>query len=366
MPTFDIIRGNTPKKSFRVDSIIGTYDLQTSHITEHFKGNIDLPEKWNIGLIVGRSGTGKSTIAKELFGDYISGDYTWEHDNILDDFPKNVEIKDITYALTSVGFSSPPSWLKPYNVLSNGEKMRVNVARAMLSTDDLFVFDEFTSVVDRNVAQISSFAIQKAIRRKNKRFIAVTCHYDVENWLMPDWIFNTDTMTFSLVDEETQKKNRPAINIEIREIKKGKDEVWRIFSKYHYLSYSFNKSARTFVAYVNGELAGFTSVLPFVHPKKKDYMREHRTVVLPDYQGVGIGREIRNKIASYFKSVGKGYITTSSSPSIIYASRDNTKWIMTRHGRASIGSENGKIQNKHKKGSTSSNRVTCSWEYVGE
>lgn len=120
------------------------------------------------------------------------------------------------------------------------------------------------------------------------------------------------------------------------------------------------------MAYVNGELAGFTSALPFVHPKKKDYMRGHRTVVLPDYQGVGIGREIRNKIASYFKSVGKGYITTSSSPSIIYASRDNTKWIMTRHGRLFIGSENGKIQNKHKKGSTSSNRVTCSWEYVGE
>ena len=113
MPNFDIIRENTPQKSFRVDSVIGTYDLQTSHITEHFKGNIDLPEKWNIGLIVGRSGTGKTTIARELFGEYMANDYEWTHDNILDDMPKDATIREITYALTSVGFSSPPSWLKP-------------------------------------------------------------------------------------------------------------------------------------------------------------------------------------------------------------------------------------------------------------
>lgn len=363
MPNFDIIRENTPQKSFRVDSIIGTYDLQTSHITEHFKGSINLPEKWNIGLIVGRSGTGKTTIARELFGEYMADDYEWTHDNILDDMPKDATIREITYALTSVGFSSPPSWLKPYSVLSNGEKMRVNVARAMLSTNDLFVFDEFTSVVDRNVAQVSSFAIQKAIRRKNKRFIAVTCHYDVQDWLMPDWVFNTDTMTFSLIDEETQKKNRPSINIEIREVKHNKSEVWRIFSKYHYLNYSFNNAARAFVAYANGELCGFTSALPFPHPKKKGYVKGHRTVVLPDYQGVGIGAAMRIEVAEYFKRNGRGYIMTSSNPAQIYANAKSKKWVMTRKGRTSSGS--GKIQNKYKRGSTSCERITCSWEYVG-
>ena len=209
MPSFDIVRTAQPNDSFRVQSIIGTYDLQQQHVTEHFVGNIELPDKWNIGLIVGRSGSGKSTIAHELFGADIINGFDWSHDNILDDMPQGVTTKEIAATLTTVGFSSPPSWLKPYAVLSNGEKMRCDIARAILEKRDMFVFDEFTSVVDRNVAHVASLAIQKAIRRQQKRFIAVTCHYDVQEWLMPDWVFNTDDMTFQLLDAEAQKKIDP-------------------------------------------------------------------------------------------------------------------------------------------------------------
>jgi hypothetical protein len=42
--------------------------------------------------------------------------------------------------------------------------------------------------------------MQKAIRKSNKQFIAVTCHNDVEDWLLPDWVFDTDTMTFRECD----------------------------------------------------------------------------------------------------------------------------------------------------------------------
>lgn len=206
MPSFDIVRTSQPTDSFRVQSIIGTYDLQQQHVTEHFKGEINLPDKWNIGLIVGRSGSGKTTIAHELFDADIINGFDWTHDNILDDMPKEATVKEIAAMLTAVGFSSPPSWLKPYGVLSNGEKMRCDIARAILEKRELFVFDEFTSVVDRNVARVSSLAIQKAIRRQDRRFIAVTCHYDVQDWLMPDWVFNTDDMTFQLLDAEAQKK----------------------------------------------------------------------------------------------------------------------------------------------------------------
>lgn len=366
MPHFDIIRECKPKKTFRVESVMGTFDLQTEHVKEHFVGDIDLPEEWNVGLIVGRSGSGKTTIARELFGANITGDYQYTHESILDDMPKNATMREITMALNSVGFSSPPSWLKPYSALSNGERMRCDIARAMLENDDFFVFDEFTSVVDRNVAQISSFAIQKAIRRNKKKFIAVTCHYDVQDWLMPDWVFNTDTMTFQQIDAETQKKNRPAINLEIREVRKRKDEVWRMFAKYHYLSASFNNAARTFVCYANGSLAGFTSALHFMHPRKKNTWREHRSVVFPDYQGVGIGIVMTDAIAEMFHKNGKSFITTTSNPAMIKARSKSGKWAMTSHGRNGNGSNAGKIQNKHIKGSTSSARITCAFEYIGE
>ena len=99
--------------------------------------------------------------------------------------------------LCSVGFASPPDWLKSYDCLSQGEKMRVDIARALCLDSELVVFDEFTSVVDREIAKVSAYAISKAVRRSKKQFIAVTCHYDVVDWLDPDWVFCTDTMEFS-------------------------------------------------------------------------------------------------------------------------------------------------------------------------
>lgn len=104
----------------------------------------------------------------------------------------------------SVGFGSVPSWLKPYNVLSNGEKMRVDLARALLEKDKV-CFDEFTSVVDRNVAQTACIAINKAIKRTNKQFIAISCHYDIIDWLQPDWIFDTNKMQMVFTTVHDQK-----------------------------------------------------------------------------------------------------------------------------------------------------------------
>ena len=96
-----------------------------------------------------------------------------------------------------MGFASPPDWLKSYDCLSQGEKMRVDIARALCLPQKTAVFDEFTSVVDREIAKVSAFAISKAVRCSKKKFIAVTCHYDVVDWLDPDWVFCTDMMEFS-------------------------------------------------------------------------------------------------------------------------------------------------------------------------
>lgn len=54
MPSFDIIKDINPDNTFRVSSIVGAFDIDTQHIQEHFKGNIDIEDKdWNVGLIVG-------------------------------------------------------------------------------------------------------------------------------------------------------------------------------------------------------------------------------------------------------------------------------------------------------------------------
>ena len=121
-----------------------------------------------------------------------------------------------------------------------------------------------------------------------------------------------------------------------------------------------------YVALCNGELCGLCAVLPFPHPILKNAYKEHRTVILPDYQGVGIGTAFTDYIAQHYKDNGKIFISTTSSPSMIHSRVNNTKWITTRIGRSSSGSGSGKIQNKNKKGSTSCNRITMSFKYIGK
>ena len=208
MPSFDIVRHHKAGESFRVQSVIGKFDLQSSEVTERFQGQFELPEKWNVGLIVGASGTGKTTIAKELFPDAYFEGFEYTHASVVDDMPKRAKMDEVTRMLNSVGFSSPPSWLKPYSVLSNGQKMRVDMARALLTEEPLVVFDEYTSVVDRQVAQVGSFAVQKAVRKADRQFIAVGCHYDVEDWLLPDWVFDTNSMTFR---QGAKKKDQTSV-----------------------------------------------------------------------------------------------------------------------------------------------------------
>lgn len=201
MPSFDIIKESNPEETYRVAATVGAFDLDIKKISERFTGSIDIEgREWNIGLIVGGSGTGKSTIAKEVFGNYFT-ECVYVSKSVIDDMPAGKSIKEVTKAFTSVGFASPPSWLKPYAVLSNGEKMRCDLANCILQEKEIIVFDEFTSVVNREVAKTGSYAISKAVKKLNKKFIAIACHSDIIEWLEPDWIYNTDEQRFFFVQE---------------------------------------------------------------------------------------------------------------------------------------------------------------------
>ena len=139
----------------------------------------------------------------------------------LNDFPAELSIKDIETALCSSGFSEPPSWLKSYAVLSQGQKMRVDVAHALCLPQNLVVFDEFTSTVDRTVAEIGSYAISRAVRKHpGKQFIAVTCHFDVLDWLEPDWVYDVGANVFWDYTG-TLQEHKTAFGTQIRSVKKN-------------------------------------------------------------------------------------------------------------------------------------------------
>ena len=206
MPNFNIVKKSDVEKTFRVAKVIADFDVKTEHAQEHFEGCIELPTEWNIGVIVGASGTGKTTIAKELFADCFVKNFEYKAKSVIDDMDQTANVEEIERMFYAVGFGSVPSWLKPYEVLSNGEKMRVDLARALLEKDRV-CFDEFTSVVDRNVAQTACIAINKAVKKQNKKFVAVSCHYDILEWLQPDWVFDTNTMQMDFQFAHDQLKN---------------------------------------------------------------------------------------------------------------------------------------------------------------
>jgi ATPase subunit of ABC transporter with duplicated ATPase domains len=112
------------------------FDLDVGVVKKEFDVQIPIENgEWNIGLIVGASGSGKTTIAKKLFANFdLFNGFDWSSSSLVDDFSQEFGAKEITEALSSVGFSSPPDWLKPFAVLSNGQKMRAELARVMLES----------------------------------------------------------------------------------------------------------------------------------------------------------------------------------------------------------------------------------------
>lgn len=356
MPSAKFIVESKSSNTFKANKVKSMFDCDMDVIKKEFNINIPIENtKWNIGLIVGASGTGKTTIARKVFENFRFFDgFEWTSQSIIDDFGDNYSAKEITEILSKVGFASPPDWLKPFNVLSNGQKMRAELARLILETDEPFIYDEFTSVVDRQVACIGSAAIQKFIRKQNKQFVAVSCHYDIEEWLEPDWVFDCNTMEFS-----QRSLRRPEIKCSIRTAKQSE---WREFMDFHYLSHDHNNAAHKYVCTIGNESVAWCSILHFPHPHVKNMKRIHRIVVKPDYQGIGLGTKFMSEVAKKYKNSKMRITLVTSSPAFIHGLQHSKNWIMTRKPGRIDKPKNHSYNNIE--GSNSSDRLTATFEFV--
>lgn len=360
----------------RAQQVAGIFDIeQEPASTCEWDVVLPISEKpWNIGLITGPSGSGKSTIAREL----LSGPgFLWPENlknwpktrPIVEGFPEDMATKEICAILSSVGFSSPPAWLRPFHVLSTGQQFRCELARLLAyarqaAEGQVVVMDEFSSVVDRTVAKIGSAALAKTVRQRALQFVAITCHEDVIEWLQPDWILHTGSEPPTFAWRSLQQ--RPTIELELV---RTTLQAWPLFRTHHYLSAELSSSSTCFIAFA--QLAGhpqvpaaFSSWVNIIgHRGGK---REHRTVVLPDFQGVGVGMSVSSTLASMWKALGYPAKSTTTHPAFVQSRQRSPLWKMTRGpsltAHMGANARNRKLARQFGHCRT---RMTAGFEYVG-
>jgi len=335
-----VLKSNVVQDEY-TDYIENNFDLHISDTCTVLIPNklnlSDLHNDWNIGVICGASGSGKSTIlryiCKQITGMSVIPQPKFDNNKTLIANFSNMTPKEATLLLSQMGLASVPTWIRPYNVLSNGEQYRAQLAKLVADNDEneIIFVDEYTSVVDRNVAMAMSNALQKYIRRVNKRIILATCHYDVFDWLRPDWIYDLNRGG-ALLRGDYLRRQRPKIELSVF---RTTCDTWERFKKYHYMTAKLNEAATCFVFTWNNKLVAFNAILPLPSGQYQNAWRSSRLVVLPDFQGLGIGSKVSEFIGGILKASGKTLYTKTINPALgLYRQKSNNWEASAANGKA--------------------------------
>lgn len=341
------------------------FDIQNKEESNvEIQNNIILNFDWQIGVIYGGSGTGKSTLLKN-FGTIQESNFD-NSKSLISNFDW-LEPQEATYLLSSMGLSSVPTWLRPFHTLSNGEQYRASLAYVVgkAQENEVILIDEYTSVVDREVAKAMSNALQKYIRRTNKKVILASCHFDIMEWLQPDWVYSPNK---GRVERPDYLRQRPSIDLEIF---RCRYETWKVFKQHHYLTQELNAAAKCFCFTWNDKPIGFIAILPLPSGTISDAFRVSRLVILPDYQGLSIGIKILNIFGAMYKSIGKSLYIKTSNPSLFNGMKNNQfnwKLVTENNNIAQIKKTNEKLieQGKDNGLKLVKESITKSYKYIGE
>jgi GNAT superfamily N-acetyltransferase len=133
-----------------------------------------------------------------------------------------------------------------------------------------------------------------------------------------------------------------------------------MFRQYHYLNSNIGAGVRCYTAIYNTKPIAFIAVAAV--KMKIAYYRVSRLVVLPDYQGIGLGKQLLDFIAELYTTQTKlPFYLVTSNPQLVKG--NNSSWNINRFGHANIGRHNSKINNGLRC-SLSRNRITVTLRYI--
>jgi len=337
-------------------------------ITDHKEAKVAIPELPTDGivLIVGTSGSGKSTILNTL-GNNSQVQFD-PRVNVIENFSTPERGEEL---LLACGLRSIPAWFRPPYTLSNGEHHRFVMAICL--DQGINVVDEFTSVVDRDTAKSLALSIRKFYDRRGTTdplYIA-SCHRDIVDWLDPDYVYDTDLCVLENRRSPFRLGTRPELALTI---KSSSVDYWRYFSRYHYLDTEISKSAHYYVLLLGDKPIGFHAAIHSTNRDIHSYWRGHRTVILPEFQGMGIGTAFSDAIAKIYVDQGLRYFSKTAHPSFGEHREKSDLWRPTSMNKKSrVGSylnKDGTARKMAGYGGTTTvrdaYRVCYSHEYIGK
>lgn len=325
-------------KSYRAARVRSLFNVDTG---AEFSLDANLAiddDAWRIGVVVGPSGSGKTSIGRAIWGPEAFYAPEWpENAPIVDAVAPGGDFDAITGAFAAVGLGSVPTWLRPYPVLSNGEKFRADMARLVVEAPARAVIDEFTSVVDRQIARIGALAFAKVWRRGKGQVVLLTPHYDILDWLEPDWIFDTAGGSFERAPAGRVLRRRPRFDLEII---RTNWRYWPEFEPHHYLKLPKMPASTCYVGLVGGERVCHIGVST-IYVGTGLEARACRLVVKPEWQGAGVGVRFLNRVCALQRGGGPGAhsrgrkLTTlfhTSHPGLVAALRRDPNWRQVSGG----------------------------------
>jgi len=272
--------------------------------------------------LTGDSGGGKSlllTAFKNYFG---------EEGICLDELEVDTEEtlvegvgKDVTEAvkvLSFCGLNDAFLFLRKYKELSEGQKYRYRLAKLIDRNDkNVWIVDEFCATLDRVMARVIAFLLQKVARRLGKTVVVASVHSDFLADFQPDIIVKKGYERDVEVTEFSNRLERCSIYDDIQ-VTQGYIEDYRKLSRFHYRSKGHEESeglrARDcFKLLFNGELIGvivYSRSYLNLKPRNmvfgqryvftpgdlhranlinEEIARISRVVIHPKFRGIGLG-----------------------------------------------------------------------------
>jgi len=289
-----------------------------------------------IVFLTGSSGTGKSSALSQI-DRHFAGACMVDRVSfptqaaVIDHIAPWASLREAVGFMTSCGFSEPHLWVRRFQELSDGEKFRVQLARAVAlqartNSATPLLCDEFCTALHRRAAKAISFNLRKLAARRGLSLVLASCHDDVIADLQPQVVVRLLGHGKCRVDEPKVRLNRPISFHRRLRIEPGRKRDYEAFAGMHYRATDELGFVDKVFVMRDGRAGDLLGIVVYAHSPLELALRNkatdgrfsrkphllnrrfrilRRLVIHPDVRGCGLGRRL---VTETLPKVGTPYV----------------------------------------------------------